>query len=112
MFHKDAHKSVVNVIPYSGLTMVAASIVTAVCARAAPFKLLPVLKTMLVCVRKLPSKCDVVSNTVALEVCQKMFSALAPPTRWTAAPGPASNVPAICIIQMSVGVPSKVRESR
>jgi len=85
--------------------MVAASSVTAVCARAAPFMLLPVKKVIAVAHRKTPSTWDVVPNVVAPAICQKMFSALAPPVKVIFAPLAAFKAPAICKIQISLEEP-------
>ena len=80
------------------MTTVAESSVTAVCANAAPTREEPVSKTMLVAHRMMPFISEVVFKVVAPAVCQKMFSAFAPPTRVTIAPEPAVRSPEICRI--------------
>ena len=61
------------------LSIVAVSNVTAVCASAAPFMLLPVLNMIAVLQRNTLSTWDVVPRLAPLAIYQKMFSALAPP---------------------------------
>ena len=71
---------------------------TAVCENAAPTREEPVSMTMLVAHRMMPCISDVVFKVVAPAICQKMFSAFAPPTRVTIAPEPTVRSPEICRI--------------
>jgi len=66
--------------------------VTAVCANAAPFKQLPFSKTIAVAPSKLPCTRELGPNAVFPEIAQKMFSALAPPSKRISAPLPTSKV--------------------
>ena len=77
------------------MTTVAESSVTTVCDNAAPTREEPISMTMLVAHRMMPCILDVFFKVVAPAICQKMFSAFAPPTMVTIAPEPTVRSPEI-----------------